>query len=356
MQAFTADTRTWLALIIAEYERVRAAVPALAGLRPANVAISDQLRTTLGHWDAARRTITLSARLLCGERWHLLVAVLKHEMAHQIVAELYGRPESGHDDWFARACQLLGIEAGACLAPDRIARPAEEPRVHQTIRKLLALGGSPNRFESEAALRKAQYLALKYNVDLLDGPAPRYEFRLVGKPAKRIPSYTWLVTKIVCDHYFVLYICRPCDDQRQLLDGGRYQVIELYGTPENLDLAEYVYQYLLHQGELEWRAYKESGGLRNNRQKLSFLTGLYQGFIETLERRRAELAEERSLVWLGDPELRAFYRRRNPRVSTRYSGARIDREAHHDGADVGSRMTIRQGLESSGGEVKGYLT
>ncbi len=347
-QGFETDDHGWLSLVFSEYERARADTPELIGLRRPNVAISDKLTRTLGLWDATRRTITLSADLLTGVRWHLLVQVLRHEMAHQIVSELFGEPDDrAHGPAFSRACRLLKINDNACIDPSSLCSEAPESRIHQTIRKLLALGQSANQFEAESALRKAQYLALKHNISLLDAPPDDgYQFRLVGTPRKRVPSYTWLVTQICCDHYFVLYICRPCQG---------YQVIEFYGTRDNLDLAEYVFDYLMHQGELEWAAYKRNEGLRNNRQKLSFLIGLYSGFLEKLACQKKELADQKALIWLGDPKLATFYRSRNPRVASTTSRSAHHPDAHTAGEDRGAQLSIQPGLKQGGGGAQALL-
>jgi len=345
---FETDTHGWLTLILAEWERIRSRVPALASLRAPNFRISDELVSTLGLWDQTRRTITLARPLLDGAQWHLLVKVLAHEMAHQVVSEYFGvRQTKPHDALFRRACDLLGIDTAARIDAPGLGQPAPESRIYQTIRKLLALGQSANRFEAESALRKAHYLALKYNVDLLAREVPAgYEYRLVGTARRRVPSYTWLVTQICCDNYFVLYICRACNG---------LQVIEFYGTRDNLDLAEYVFDFLLHQGGIEWVAYKREHGLPNNRQQRSFLTGLYSGFIEKLDSQRAELASDKSLIWLGDPQLQSFYQQRNPRVVNSRSRAAHHVDAHSAGARVGAELSIRPGLKRGGRSIRGLI-
>lgn len=359
----TSDTErsAWLSLVLAEYHRVLASHDGLRALQPANFEISEELTWALGQWDPGRRTITLSARLLDGRHWHVLVHVLKHELAHQIVDELAGaRHQRPHGAAFADACALLGIPAGASLSPEALEVTDDGgDRVRARIVKLLALAQSDNRHEAELALARAHELGLRHNIELRDARPQaegRYQYRLVGRPMRRIPSWTWSVTAILDAFYFVQYICRSYADPER--PGSHLRVIELYGTRTNLDLAEYVYHYLVNQGAAEWRRYRAAEGLTNNRARLSFLKGLYRGFHERLRAEREALAStSRELVWVGDPDLDAFYRARNPRVRTTRARSRHHPDAHSAGRAVGRELTIKPGVGSDGAGVGvvGYL-
>ena len=212
----------------------------------------------------------------------------------------------------------------------------------RTIRRLLALSSSPNRHEAEAALVKAQELALKYNISLSKAPKRRrYAYRLLDRPRKRWPSYTWTILHTCEQLHQVHYI-------RWGLRGGE-SVVELTGVPENLDLAEYAYHYLVHAGELEWQRYRQRRELHNNRQKLSFMLALYSAFDKRLARQRQDLVTSQALVLHPDRELFAFYRKRHPYISTgSHTGHQDHPDAGEAGARAGSRLQIRPGL---GGEA-----
>ena len=160
---------------------------------------------------------------------------------------------------------------------------------------------------------------------------------------KRMPSYVWHIAAIVTEFYFTTYICSD------YIAPGRetYRVIELYGRPENLDTAEYVYRFLLDQGEREWERYKQEHGLPNRRYRLSFLKGLYSGYYAKLAEQTESLARDKALVWTGDPKLDEYFRRRNPRVSTMSTRGTVIAATHADGVAVGRELTIQPGLGES---------
>ncbi len=343
----------WLQLILGEWRHIRASSPDLAQLRPPNIELSASLPHTLGRWDASRRLITLSTQLLEGRHWQILLDTLRHEIAHQVVSELLGRGnEPPHGPTFRAACRLVGADPAATTdALNGGERPAD--KVRDRILKLLALGRSPNHHEAELALARAHELALRYNIDLRDAAErSEYERRLVGPPMSRIPSYYWSVTAIVADFYFVQYISRSVVDPRR---GSKLKVVELYGTPTNLDLAEYVFHFLLNQGLAEWRAYKEVHRAKGITAKLSFLKGVYAGFHERLCAERDRLATCRALVWVGDPGLERFFHDANPRIRRRKVTGRRDDAAHAAGRVVGGKLKIAPGVGSASGGPVGYL-
>ena len=340
---FVAGPRIWLQLMEHEWDTTRGLRPALHRLQRPSFALSAQMTRSLGRWNPRTRTITLSELLLEGRRWHLLVSTLRHEMAHQVVSELYGGPpETTHGPAFARACALLGISPAATASAAELQQQRQEPRIVRTIRRLLALSASPNRHEAEAALARAQELALKYNISLwTDRQQRRYSYRLLDRPRKRWPSYTWTI----------LYTCEQLHQVHHIrwrLRGGE-AVVELTGADENLDMAEYTYHYLVNAGEAEWQQYRQRQELHNNRKRLSFLLALYGAFHEKLALQRQQLVTTQALVLHPDRQLAAFYRRRHPHIrSGSCSSHQHHRDAGDAGARAGSRLQIKPGLADNG--------
>lgn len=352
-------TRAWLLAVIDIYDRIRGEIPELRRMKPANFEIDPKLFRTLGCWEVDTRLIRLSTRLFEHGSWAEMESVLRHEMAHQVVDEVFGAPhEPPHGPAFKRAARLLGAAAGATIP---VTEAEETPaRIVLKIQKLLALGTSPHHKEAEAALNKAHELMLRYNLRQLDLHVQhQYLFRPVGKPYRRIPGYVWHILGIVGDFYFVQYICRIYEDSRRQFDGGRWRVLELYGNRENLDLAEYIFYFLLRQGHAEWEAYRASHPTIHGRQMRSFLDGVYQGFRQTLERQRRKLEKSEALIWRGDPELDAYFRKRNPYVRHRSVESHVDRQVHADGIAVGSNLRVRPGLtrptRGKAEKPRGYL-
>jgi hypothetical protein len=342
--------RGWILALLDEYDRIAEKTPILAMMNPPNLAIDPRMTSKLGQWDEDRRLITLSGRLFEQALWEDVVATFTHELAHQIVSELFGiRRAKAHGEAFSRACAILGISDARTR---KIGEVTERNAIYDRVSKLLSLGQSDNDHEAELALAKAHELCLKYNIQQ-QSKKSNYSFRLVGPVMRRVPSVMYRVANIVSDFYFVQYIC----NRYRCLPGSDLprQQFELYGTRENLDLAEYVFYFLLNQGELCWHRFKAAHKLRGNGKRLSYLRGLYEGFSDKLERRQRLLQTEKALVWLGDPKLEAFYSTRNPSVKLAYSSSRIFRDAHEAGMADGAQLEVSPGINRGEGQ-KGLLT
>ena len=77
-------------------------------------------------------------------------------------------------------CEERGIDARANGAPVVRDEPGTEKTLER-IRKLLALAGSSNQHEAEAAMKKAHELMLRHNIEQLP-IAHEFEVRHLGEP------------------------------------------------------------------------------------------------------------------------------------------------------------------------------
>jgi hypothetical protein len=346
------QNRGWCLILLDLFRNMQAQIPAIADLRPPNIVLSPTLTRTLGQWDEEHRQVILSQRILVDGNFSLLIDVFKHEVAHQVVSELYGiRNAVHHGKAFTRACRLLGIPSreddSFQVEPDEVSH-----KLLERVQKLTAMGASHNIHEAEAALKKARELTLKYNLEMLNSPNATYDLRPVGPIYKRVPSYIWSICGIISDFYYCLYICRSVE-----YAGKAERIIELYGERENLETAEYVYHFLINQGELEWQRFRSQNGIRGRKLRQSFLKGLYAGFRESLSLQTEQLAQQKALVWAGDPHLDAFFRQRNPRVRSRQVQSQVYTDTHSAGEEVGRNLSIRPGVKepSTSGRRRGLL-
>ncbi|HEY4119538.1 MAG TPA: DUF2786 domain-containing protein [Byssovorax sp.] len=288
----------------------------------------------LGLWISQIRTIRIARSLALGHGWGVVVEVLKHEMAHQYVHEVLGKTdETAHGPAFREVCERLGIDARAAGLP--ASDVTAEDRVLQRIARLLALAESPNAHEAEAAMSAAQRLMLKYNLERAATPR-RYGYRHLGAPARRVLEPERVLGVILATHFFVDVIWVPVYLPRE---GVRATALEACGTPENLAMAEYVYDFLRHTAARLWQA--ELGAARRDRKRdrTTFAAGVMLGFLEKLASERRAQAEE-GLVWVRDGDLDAFYRRRHPHIHTvRQKGNPRD-EHHRKGREAGRRIVL----------------
>ncbi len=291
---------------------------------------------TLGTFEPATRVLSISESHILKGPWADVVQTLAHEMAHQVVFELWGvTGEPPHGPSFKRALKLF--EDGQSHSP----LLPEEERVLDKVHKLLSLAQSENLHEAESAMAFANTLLLRHNLSYVEDRPRGFVSRRLGGESRAIPLHWKLIGSVLSEYFFVeciwvtVYLAEEDKDTRQL---------EISGTPANVQMAEYVHEFLHRAAESLWREKKKGtkGGSR------AFKTGVILGFKEKLGREKARNAEK-GLVWIADPELSAFFRRRYPRTGVlRGRGVRSS-PSFEAGKNEGRRLVIRRGVHEKGG-------
>lgn len=350
----TADLlRTTTRVLVSTYDELNRSMFKASLLRPVLGFANRPKR--LGQWYGAERRLELSEQLLFEHGWGVLLEVLKHEMAHQYVDEVLHLTDEGpHGEAFRRVCEARGIDANATGLPHPSALNDERTRRIDQVTKLLRLAQSSDVHEAAAATSAAQRLMLKYNLtELEQGPAHGYSHRHLGEPTGRVTEAERILACILGEHFFVqaiwVSVYRPLDDKRG-------SVLEICGTPENLELASYVYGYLLDAAERLWRAYKQSHRIGGNAHRREFVAGVLTGVRDKLEVEKRRSARE-GLVWVGDSELAAYFKRRHPHIRWIRGEAKARPDAWGKGRDAGRSLELsrplREGKRASGPKLLG---
>jgi hypothetical protein len=296
----------------------------------------------LGRYEPRERALSLSEAFVLSQTWPTVVEVLKHEMAHQFVFEILGiHDETSHGPAFRDVCDKRGIDPRAAGVP--VPGGAPDDRVLERVAKLLALAESSSQHEAEAAMNAAQRLMLKFNLDRAAVAGPRaYQFRTVGQPTGRVSEAERWLAHILTKHFFVegiwVHVYRP-------LEGKRASVFEISGTPENLEMAEYVHTFLTHAAERAWLTHKKARGIRSNKLRRAFIAGVMSGFEGKLAAQARDQARE-GLVWVGDPGLGAYSKKRHPRVTRVRYGGTGGTAAHNDGQAAGRGLVLHKPVTS----------
>lgn len=318
-------------------------------LRPPVFAIDDAM-SRLGRWETEGRILGISEQHIWDDPWDRVLQTLRHEMAHQLVSELLAVDgQTDHGPAFSRACGMLGIPEDATA---RRAGGGEGRRILTKVRKLLALAASDNVHEAEAAMAAANTLLLRYNLEL---PAAdddeHYGHRQVGRSAAALPLH-WKTIGSVLDEYFFVqciwvgtYSARKDRFERRL---------EICGTHDNLDFAEYVHDFLHEACERLYRAERDRLRRRTRTSKREFMMGLLAGFRAKLDQERNHNAE-RGLIWVGDPRLESFYHERHPRIRRLSSGGVYHTPAYEAGEQAGRELTIHRPVTERGGTSRTRL-
>jgi len=312
-------------------------------LRPPALALSETTRR-LGAWDRATRTVSLSRAFVFRESWGVVREVLKHELAHQYVDEVLGvHDETAHGPAFAEVCRARGIDATAAGPPaasgSQPVAGGEANPVLRRIMRLLALSASANVHEAEAATNEARRLMLLHNIDAaVSVAATGFSFRHVGPVKARSDASARILAGILGQHFFVSVIWVP---SFVAATGRRGHVLELCGTPANLDVATYVHGFLGDTAERLWRAHKQDAGITSDHERRRFLAGVMTGVGEKLAAGERQSRRE-GLVVHADALREAYLRRRYPRRSTRSTAALTRTRAYEQGREAGRHIALRR--------------
>ncbi len=320
-------------------------------LRPCTLTLARRA-AELGRWVRETRTIELSWALVVERPWGEVVAVLEHEMAHQYVNEVEKVvDESAHGPTFRRVCSERGIDARAAGMPE--VEDAATPAIVRRIRKLLALAESPVEAEARAAARLAWRLMLRHNVSEAQTREQLGFGTLQLGPARvRIPRHEQLLAGLLGQRFFVDITLVPAFDVGELRWG---RAVEASGRSDNLEVAAWVWDYVLETAQRALRAARRDHGIAGAAAGQRFLDGVVLGFRDKLNEEAAVAQQEEGLVWVGDPALDEFVARRHPsRRRGRRIGVRAD-EAFAHGQAAGRSITLRRPVVDRTSGVRGAL-
>ncbi len=313
-------------------------------LRPPVFAISKGLKT-LGSWRRDTRTISISAELLMNRSLLEVEETLKHEMAHQYADEALEAhafaDETPHGSAFRHACRALGIDHSARFQPH-----GEPPPILRRIQKLLALADSQNVYEAEAAMAKARALMDKYELDL-GAERQEYRYAFFGEPRKQKSMRLQLIASLLTRFFHVELVWIPS----QLLTREKtVWLMEVNGSQTNLEIAEYVHDYLVREVERLWLDHRRrTPGVKGKTAKRDYQVGVLKGLIRKLgEAETPRPANRAELMTLKREKLRAFFERRHPQLRAGRRMTYRESAEYHAGYKKGQALEIRRGIKEHG--------
>lgn len=323
----------------------------------------------LGSWHSDSRTIKISSYLILHHSWAITLNVLKHEIAHQICSEIFNSYEVAHGATFQKACSLLGLPheyrsaAGDLLETfnhleTETKEITEGRRFLSRVEKLLALAQSANENEASLAMRKANELIEKYNLEIWgNNTTCRYRCIIINRKKKRIEGWQRKICLILRDFFFVKTIHSSLYDP--LID-QTHKTIELLGTEENVTVAEYCYSFLENQLTILWNTNRHKFNNSARTEKNSYYHGVLAGFYDTLQKQNRKYSSREntasknastsqgtlsSLIVAEDHNLNAFISMRHPRLrKISNSGPRIYRNTYDDGVATGRAIVFHKGI------------
>ena len=310
------------------------------------------MKTRLGYWSGKKREICLGRRLVYRHSWDVVREILLHEIAHQFTEQVLGISDAPpHGPCFQKACRYLGTHPNAIgcypyLKEDGMDRRADPTdRILIRIKKLMALAESKNRYEAEAAMLKAHELIQKYNIELLSENRDRNFISVfLGEPKLRHHREEYHLANILQDFYFVEGVWISA---YVLSKGKMGRVLEISGTCKNIRMADYVFEFVNHFIDAQWRSYNQEKGL-NRYRKTDFAVGIMEGFrskLEDNEKTRKTGTKEFALVKIEDPLLKKYIDHKYPRtVNAKKSASSHDKSVFEDGRRIGRTLVLHQGI------------
>lgn len=340
-------------------------------------------RREWGSWNTGTRTLKVSGFLIMAHSWDVTLNVFKHEMAHQMVSDVFGLSD-GHGPHFKRACDRIGVPEAFRGAKGDLPRRivdfrdetvgSENIRMLEKVRKLLSLSRSANENEAFLAMKKANELIEKYNIERIEREKrSRFVYAIIHHKKKRIENYQRRIAGILQAHFFVDIVFSHLFEPG---DCKTYRTIELLGTVENVRIAEYVYYFLLNQMEILWKAYLGTNRNRVARNKRSYRLGVLKGFHDKLDQQAMERMKQRAfgiairprfakggpttlsaLICSEDKSLQSFINMRFPRLcSYRGQQATVNPGMYQAGVRDGRSLNLHKGIEQRDGNRGRLLT
>lgn len=336
------------------------------------------VQSFFGQWDPLLREMKFSVKLITHHSWHIVLEILKHEIAHQLVSDR-DLNENGHGPIFKSICQSMGVDERFQRAQSEInfssinfestknfdvdgSTDPEGQRLMEKIEKLLSLAQSHNQNEALAAMEKVNELYEKYNIDRIQRrtESQNYKYLVVNLQSSKIKAHLSVIASILMEHFFVEVVLSEIYDP---LNNRKNKTIELFGTKENLLMAEYVFHFLNQTVEELWHQHAKNQGLAAKYRR-SFQLGLVHGLNSKLRASKDLRSQKntdpvivKSLALLeDDPKLSEFIGTKHPRLSKRTGRTRgIYGSIYSKGLEDGQKIVIHKGVERSCSPISSFL-
>ena len=344
-------------------------------LRQRNISLSPVVIGLLqsdrlwGQYSSAARTIFISEKLILEYPWHQVLGVLQHEMAHQYDDEKFHEMDSSaHGEGFQRACDILGVPHPfrgakvdlAKLEDDAVfnspSETSEEQRIIDRVKKLLSLASSSNEHEAFLAMKKVQELYAKYNyIHYSNLDEKKFAHQIYSFSSKKVSLWKKRLVVLLIEHFFVeAFLLNQYNVQKT----SEEQCVEIVGLKENVEMAEYVLDFIIKKSEVLAHQQKLKGRFKN-----SFLYGIIEGFDQKLRApQQQELREEKNLtvqalqIFKQDPQLKKYLKNIYPHLQQ----GRSSRQTFHEksfqaGQTAGKNIQLHKGIHQFKKTLSGLL-
>jgi len=219
----------------------------------------------------------------------------------------------------------------------------ERESILDMIRRLLALGQSPNENESASAIAKAEKMMAEYNVSLAEVEGTdetNWQERVVWTGGGGRSNPVDAAGCICSELFFVRVFYRSWRGGSELV---------FFGQPHNVDIAEYVLNYLAEVFHDQWLIARRRRGF-DRKHARGFYFGMAEGLAQKIRARRRRAQAKESA---GSPNALAVI---DNELTQRFDAKDIpaakpsepDWSAGRDGYDAGQAIEIAPAICGGG--------
>ncbi|MDR2456299.1 MAG: DUF2786 domain-containing protein [Deltaproteobacteria bacterium] len=332
-----------------------------------------------GWLDPRHRRIGLSEALILNHPWNVVLGVLGHETAHQMVSDFYpayAQTDTDHGQAFERCCEKLRLDPVYRRASVDFLESGPPPSIFnrmdpdlpghpvlEKVRKLLALSSSPETHEAEQALAMASRLMARHNIDAwqLEGVQKDcpYERWRIPLNTTRLASRDLAISSILQSHFFVKVVFTWEYDRVAL---RHLRQLELLGRPVNLHMARHVYYFLKERSETLWLANKDALAKKGEKgigAKNAFISQMLDTFSDKLDKSekqpfQGQVMPSNEVILAKDAKLREFVDKAFDRLGTfRSSAGSYSPASAAAGARAGAELSIYAPVAGGDGSGSG---
>lgn len=330
--------------------------------------IIEELTDSFGKWDEYHNTIFLAEHLIFNHAWHKVINVLKHEIAHQIVSQIF-RSTDTHGADFKKATQWLGLDAFYAKASLSMSEdfPSlhnanagdEELNILRKVERLLNLAESSNEHEALLAMDKVREIYKKYNIErFTKNENTSYTTLTINLNLKKIPSNAFIISDILQQHFFVSNIFSKIYVP---VENCEHRCLVVMGEKHNVLMAEHVYEFLTHKVSALWLQYQKAEKL-SAKFKASYQKGLLAGFSSKLDSLKKEsfstsTKNEKALVIQYEVKLGEYVKTQFPKTSSVQQSGLLYKDHYDKGTQEGHRINLSRPISEQGtASLKRFLT
>ncbi len=313
-------------------------------LIPFNIIIFEH-PTKLGFFDRSLYQIGLNKNLMYSAKTEIIKNILRHEIAHFLVDLTYiNSTDSPHGQHFQTICKKYNwgndvslSKINLVLENEKIKEDFPSEKIIGKIKKLLALASSSNKHEAKLATIKANQILLKFNLSrskIDDSPETFLKRVITGRKVTGKHQAIYEILK----HFFVYPVFNH---------GKGIFYLEVIGDRTNVELADYIANYLNRELENLWKnTKKENPSLKGATSKTSFMNGIAKGFISKIIESNTLHSKQTQLIIVNnalDQHIQKVY----PRIRNSYFKSKHCKSSSDLGSFIGKNLNINTGIKDN---------